>query len=360
MPTATYPIVSLEDVEHTYSQIESHYQAVEWHREVPGIGGKTGIAHHSVITLEEASFIVGDGYDGVVISRDEKCISESAHFLPPPSVCRRTASTIDLPLYDSRHLLNEVFVAFSPAWSNYYHWLVDTISRLGFAARICSRSCVIPIPNFHARLSDQKKSIRTHLGYSAAVWSDSLIMSGLHAHITTLPSGRFFAKKLHFVPVEPKWAFYDVQCRQNFIKAACAVASSKGQTCAKRLFILRKKVLSERISSSDALSLSRLLSMRGFSSLHLEDIGFEQQVNLFRAAEVVVAPHGAGLANMIFSSPECLVVELGKLLISEHSLRRGYRSLAEAIGLQYEFVDGTVGGFLYEDIDGILTRRGIK
>jgi capsular polysaccharide biosynthesis protein len=47
----------------------------------------------------------------------------------------------------------------------------------------------------------------------------------------------------------------------------------------------------------------------GMTSLKLESLSFLEQICLFAKADLIVAEHGAGLTNLLFSS-DCRVVEL--------------------------------------------------
>jgi len=57
-------------------------------------------------------------------------------------------------------------------------------------------------------------------------------------------------------------------------------------------------------------ALEGLLTERGFRVVHLEREPWLRQIELFSVARLVVAPHGAGLANLAFSPPGVRVVEL--------------------------------------------------
>ena len=58
------------------------------------------------------------------------------------------------------------------------------------------------------------------------------------------------------------------------------------------------------------------------------------QVQLFSTAEVVVAPHGAGLANIVMMPPGGAVIELvGSVVRNPHFL-----NLGKAVGLCYGLV----------------------
>jgi capsular polysaccharide biosynthesis protein len=75
----------------------------------------------------------------------------------------------------------------------------------------------------------------------------------------------------------------------------------------------------------------------------LEDYAFEEQIQIMQNASVVVAPHGAGLANVIFSRPGLKVVEL----VPDRYPSPNY------------FFRGTVCGHIYFPVLGNL-ESGIK
>ncbi|MCP5368080.1 MAG: glycosyltransferase family 61 protein [Hyphomicrobiales bacterium] len=98
-----------------------------------------------------------------------------------------------------------------------------------------------------------------------------------------------------------------------------------------RIFIGRKEGSRRRgarnILNEDALW--RALQARGFQRHYLEDLGFEQQIELFYDAEAVVGAHGAGLTNLLYAR-DVDVVELhaARILIPTYyffSLTLGHR-----------------------------------
>ena len=58
-----------------------------------------------------------------------------------------------------------------------------------------------------------------------------------------------------------------------------------------------------------------------------------EQVRVFRDAEAVVAPHGSGLANVVFSSPGAKLIEL----FPEVTVDLYFR-VSRALGLDYAYV----------------------
>jgi capsular polysaccharide biosynthesis protein len=51
------------------------------------------------------------------------------------------------------------------------------------------------------------------------------------------------------------------------------------------------------------------LEPAGFVKVRLEEMTWPEQINAFRHAKVIVAPHGAGLANLAFCRPGTRVIE---------------------------------------------------
>jgi capsular polysaccharide biosynthesis protein len=75
----------------------------------------------------------------------------------------------------------------------------------------------------------------------------------------------------------------------------------------RRLYVNRRDTKIRKILNEDRLEVA--LASRGFESVSLASFSFAEQVRLFASADVVVAPHGAGLSNVAFCPPEASVVE---------------------------------------------------
>lgn len=75
------------------------------------------------------------------------------------------------------------------------------------------------------------------------------------------------------------------------------IAPSRSRNKVKRIYISRREI---RCILNEEELLNFLVTY-GFEKYCLEDLSMERQIELFYDAEFVVAPHGAGLANLIFS-----------------------------------------------------------
>lgn len=74
-----------------------------------------------------------------------------------------------------------------------------------------------------------------------------------------------------------------------------------------KLYVSR--TMSSRSPGNEA-EVERALVSRGFLAIHPEMLPVAVQANLFSAAGMIVAPHGAGLTNIVFSRPGTRLVEL--------------------------------------------------
>ncbi len=75
----------------------------------------------------------------------------------------------------------------------------------------------------------------------------------------------------------------------------------------KRIYISRNDAQLRRVKNEDAIV--SILEKRGFQRITLKGVPMATQVQFFRQAEAIVAPHGAGLAHTVWCKPGTKVVE---------------------------------------------------
>jgi hypothetical protein len=79
----------------------------------------------------------------------------------------------------------------------------------------------------------------------------------------------------------------------------------------KKIYISRKDSNNLRGIDSESVLESVLMNL-GFDIFIASDWSIAAQVAIFSSAEVIVAPHGAGLTNIIFSSKKCKIIEINQ------------------------------------------------
>lgn len=133
----------------------------------------------------------------------------------------------------------------------------------------------------------------------------------------------------------PPWIIDAV--RSAFLPAG---APPKGR---RRLYVTRAGAHRRRVVNEDAVR--ELAAARGFETVALETLSLAETAALMSEAEMVLAPHGAGLANIVFCPPDCRVVEF-----FSHHISPEYWLLAARMGLDYVLVEcaGPDGTYLYQ------------
>jgi hypothetical protein len=76
---------------------------------------------------------------------------------------------------------------------------------------------------------------------------------------------------------------------------------------AKKIYVGRK---SKRRNIINENLLINMLNDLGFVHNYLENMSFKDQINLFKSAEIIIGPHGAGLSNIVFSEHKFKLIEL--------------------------------------------------
>jgi hypothetical protein len=102
----------------------------------------------------------------------------------------------------------------------------------------------------------------------------------------------------------------------------------------KRIYISRADAARRRIANEEALV--GALQERGFKTVELAKLPPHEQIGVFRAAEVVIGPHGMGLTQIIMGH------QLGRLIELFHANAGtdAYAFVARAAGIQYDFMVG--------------------
>lgn len=104
-----------------------------------------------------------------------------------------------------------------------------------------------------------------------------------------------------------------------------------------RLYIDRRAAPARPLlNETDVIAALRPL---GIVPVRPETMTPAQQIALFANAQLIVAPHGAALANLLFAPPACRVLEL----LPDAHAHVAFRRLAALRGLRYHCVFGAAG-----------------
>jgi hypothetical protein len=115
------------------------------------------------------------------------------------------------------------------------------------------------------------------------------------------------------------------------------IAGQDGKDCVKRIYVSRHDARLRRVLNEK--SFMPKLESRGFERAILGELPIAQQVALFSQAEIIVAPHGAGLAHIAWCKPGTKIVEFFPSPDGPRGLVRNatydYWLLSQLLGLDY-------------------------
>ncbi len=202
--------------------------------------------------------------------------------------------------------------------SRYCHWLLEELPRLLALRRTTATPGIIV--NQNAPFIREAYELG---GFAGPIWA-----VGRHTH--------FECEQL-LIPELIGRAGYPTQLGVNLLTEFTAPWRGSASVCGDRLYISREKASRRRVLNDTELWPQ--LEARGFRKLRLEELSWRDQINAFAHAREVVAPHGAGLANLVFCRPGTRVVEF----FHRSYVNPCFGRLAELAKLDYTAVipDGT-------------------
>ncbi|MEZ2280543.1 MAG: tetratricopeptide repeat protein [Microcoleus sp.] len=190
-------------------------------------------------------------------------------------------------------------VAFlSARWGGaaYFHWMFDVMTRFDLLQR---SGLIESIDKFVVNACDsvyQKETLNT-LG----IPENKILESRCNLHIT--------ADKLIVPSISYDGAGAVSKWKCDYLKQAFLTTQQPLKiNYSERIYISRQKASYRRIVNDEEVI--NFLEKFGFRSVELETMSVAEQAACLAAAKVVVAPHGAGLTNLVFCTPGTKVIEI--------------------------------------------------
>lgn len=205
---------------------------------------------------------------------------------------REKAFFIDAELYErAKPIELPCLLLANHGSSVYYHWLLEGLSRTWFLHE-------------YPELADLKLLMpRALLQFNM----ESLLYYGIGENRIAGFDGGIYHFKTLFVP-----SF--LASRQDASRRTVDYLRSRmhrgGGGGPKRFYISRSDAITRQVTNEAAIT--EALARFGVEVVSLIGMPFAEQVALFRDAELVVAPHGGGLANIAYCREGTAVVELSQ------------------------------------------------
>ena len=179
----------------------------------------------------------------------------------------------------------------NPWTNNYWHWLLDVLARLRGLEDYATRTGVEPILVVPDHLRSWQVDSLTAAGQAPAhrmTWRTR----GARVRRLVIPS---FRRQYDQGAYQHPVSVAACQWLRDRVLDNLAVFERGSRSFATRIYVSRGDAAFRRVVNESEVI--RALEGVGFEPYTLSDMSFAEQVTLFARAEVVIAPHGAGLAK---------------------------------------------------------------
>jgi capsular polysaccharide biosynthesis protein len=197
-------------------------------------------------------------------------------------------------LPECKKLPGTVAVLATAGGYNYYHWLIDVLPRLEIINKIFG--------------DDYNKINKFIINKIDSLKLQTLAMLKVNPNqLLPLQNKTHFGVEQLIIPSLPceldsPSPWISDFLRNNFLKQKADIQPIK------KLYISRNKARRRKIiNEQDVLN---CLQKWGFTLVYLEQYSFAEQIALLANAEAIVAPHGAGLTNLLWCQPDTKVLEI--------------------------------------------------
>lgn len=186
----------------------------------------------------------------------------------------------------------------------YYHWMTEVLGRLLLltSRNITYDYLVVPLSKPYMQESLQLLEIDTNKiiepsGSNIYIQADELIVPSLINQIYPTPTLSSYPSPEIITLL-----------RAHFLPKIKTCSKQSPIFSSKKIFISRKDAGVRKLINEDELF--EKLQAHGFERYCLSQLSLLEQITLFNHADTIIALHGAGLANIIFSKPGTQVIEI--------------------------------------------------
>jgi tetratricopeptide (TPR) repeat protein len=261
------------------------------------------------------ALLLRDGAQFAVVGRDGALVSELVPDERFPSAVGRFAVHRRVPATT----LELAFVTPLFGWQNHFQTLVHVLPTLAIYRRL-NLTCPVVVPG-------PPSALQSEVIAASGISPDAAILpaeeiAGASIELAVCPGSESSGRLLR------EWAdgvLRHVQDDESGKRHDGVLYISRGAN--RRRVLVNEAELEERLRATWGASVTRM-----------EELTFREQIGAVRSASVVVAPHGAGLANLLFARPDAVIVEL----VPDRYPNANYARLAANARRLYVSLTGTV------------------
>ena len=201
--------------------------------------------------------------------------------------------------------------------ANYYHWTIDCLGRLAAAdAETLAQCTQILTPPLETEFQ-----------------TAGFALTGLpRSHcVREMPVDATVRVERLLVPWTVTADLFPHPCVRDYY---LRFPRTEPGPSPRRFYIERRSSPNRRLANEDEVIMA--LERMGFACVRLEAMLLAEQIALFANADIIVAPHGAGLANLVYARAGCGLIELHM----DSYVNWCFRRLAAVCQVSYDCVIG--------------------
>jgi hypothetical protein len=181
-----------------------------------------------------------------------------------------------------------------PTYLNYYHWMCGTLPLLETYQKY------IPLEEIDYFYLGENGISNFHL--------ESLSYAGVKAskilQVACTSNRILAAMKSRFIGFNDPISYSSFNYARNIFSSIIEQKTSKK---GKKIYVKRGNVARRKVLNEDVIL--KYLDKYNFSIVQMDNKTIEEQAKVFSSSEIIIAPHGAALTNLLFVSPGTIVIE---------------------------------------------------
>ena len=202
----------------------------------------------------------------------------------------------------------ETVCLFWNIWNNnYFYWTADLLTRLEGLEYYYQQTGIKPKLIVDKNMRSWQRDSLKLLGYQTEdfiVWNQK----GMRAKKLVIPSVR----RAYNNQIYGEISYSGCRWLRQKMLNNLSIEDQENKIFSNKILISRRKALSRRIFNEDEVM--KALTPLGFSAYILEEMSFTEQIRLFAQAEMIIAPHGAGLVNILYAEKASVIELFGSVV----------------------------------------------
>lgn len=258
-------------------------------------------------------------HKGIILSNFNSCFQEFTHNFNISSLSKFFRKH---PFYTFSNTYTDLkgtgAVLISPESHNFYHWMSDVLPRIKIYSKVFDQ-----VDYFCVASSVPQKFLDVLPAFGIPKEKLLLVKDDEKLHFDNL----FVASLPGSEGRAPRWAADYV--REKLLPPKKLAATRK-------IYFKRGTVTERKILNEDAII--GLLVSNGFEIIEPDKLSISQQAALMQETKLVVSAHGAALANLLFVSEHCSMIEI---FSPDYFRTDCYYTLAGMFKINYWYILGS-------------------